>query len=183
MNFRLVFTLLFLFFIPLKLNVLAHPHSHVVQHAFLSINQGALKLKYRIFVPKDAEAEIYALIDTDRNQKITNEEAISFGNNIISKSLLLIDGNQILVKKPEVQVPDFELLATGMRVLTIQAVVSIHLANLSNQKIQFEVTFDDLSHRWILQPFLQKSILNAYATNIERSKNGNRIELSFTAKR
>ena len=159
----------------------AHPHDSIEQQAALSIGSDVAVLHVRI-VPSYAEGgAIHARIDENGDGSVSDDEAYSLGRQVVSRSRLEVDGDEVAFMNLKVDVPDFERTASGLGVIEIKADASIDLGSRGKHDLAFEIVYEEFSDDWFIQPFLYPDLNETMPPeSIVRSKGGRRVEILFS---
>lgn len=159
----------------------AHPHDHVEQQALLSIGLDRVVLQVRI-VPSYIEgAAIYAHIDDDGDGHVSDDEAAAFAENVISKTRMTLDANEIAFEPPSVKMPDRKSVSSGLGVIEVDAKTSIELTATETHILAFDIAFEAFSHDWFVQPFFFESLDKAVPSkSVERSESSHGIAIAFS---
>jgi len=161
---------------------LAHPHRYVDQQAHLSVGVDVADLTIRIVPSFEEGAEIFAHVDLDGDGTVTDEEAASFASEVVSKATLTVDSRNILFDDATAIVPDADRVAAGSAVIEVKASASFALTNAKDHQVVFDITYDDFSHEWFIQPFFYANLVKATTLpRVKRSETRNHVIIFFSS--
>jgi hypothetical protein len=162
---------------------IAHPHKDVDQQVLLSVGTGKISVQIRIAPSYNDGAAIFAHIDTDGDGVISAPEGRGFGLEVISSSVLNVDGVRFEFGEPRVSVPEIEWLSAGLGLIEVDATAAVNLTARSHHSVDFEISYQELAHEWFLQPFYYPDLMRLLPSQaIERSPSGDRVEILLWAK-
>lgn len=161
----------------------SHPHDDVEQQALLSVGLDTATLEVRIVPSFDEGAQIFDHLDLDGSGDISVDEATAFGKRVLEHAVLTVEGSPVDLGNLRVAIPDRGQVSSGLGLITVTSEGTYPALNGETARIAFEITYEDLSHDWFVQPFFFPDLNSALKLDdLERSSAGHHVALRFSRK-
>lgn len=165
----------------LSKTLLAHPHSKIEQQALISVGLDRAVLAIRIMPSYDEGTTIFATIDGNGDGIVSDDEAETFGQQVLGGMALYVDGQMHSFGKVAVNIPEARLVRSGQGMIQVKATASFVRLGGTRHKMQLRISYEHLSHNWYIQPFFYSNLLKEYVSRaIERSPDGRHVEIAFS---
>lgn len=152
---------------------LAHPHSQVDQQLLVSLGRDGAAMQILITPSASNGAEIYGQIDLDRSGEINDAEAQAFAARVASAVRVEIDQTNMAISVTRVDLPDLDSMVAATRPITLETSVTFEALAIEPHEIVIEMSYQDLSHDWFIQPYLRPDLIALDAApRIERREDG-----------
>ncbi|MBY5775019.1 DUF1007 family protein [Rhizobium leguminosarum] len=159
----------------------AHPHHYVDQQVQLSIGLTAVELAVVIVPSRQDGAAIFSTIDGNGDGDVSEEEARTFGTNVVSATRLTIDGRTFTFALANVGIPDAKTVASGTAAIAVNASAELRLADREAHSVDFAITYEEFSHDWFVQPFFFPNLLGKISQlEIDRSDITGQVVVRFS---
>jgi hypothetical protein len=159
----------------------AHPHHYVDQQVHLSIGMSAVELAIVIVPSGQDGAAIFSAIDSNGDGVVSDDEARTFGTDVVSATRLTIDGQPFTFILSDVGIPDGTTVLRGTAAITVNASAELRLADRQAHSVDFTIKYEEFSHDWFVQPFLYPNLLGKIAQlEIDRSNRAGKVVVRFS---
>ena len=153
-------------------SLLAHPHSDVDQQVALTLAPDHIAAEVLIVPSVTAGPDILSRIDSDGNGTLSAQESEAFARDVLQQSSLSVGGSAAALELTEVFVSEPEALQAGLGAIVISARTEASTPNATLGTVGLEMRFQEFSHDWFIQPYLQSGTIEAASVTIDRAETG-----------
>ena len=156
----------------------AHPHTDIEQQVLLTLGLKQVSIRIVIMPSFDEGEAIFGHLDTDENGSISDQEAANFASQVMARSDLKINNSAINFAKAEVTVPSLAMVSAGLQAIEIVSHAKVSFDEKLQQRISYQIDYQQLSHQWLIQPFYYPDLYKAMSLkNIQRFDNPRKLAL------
>jgi hypothetical protein len=100
----------------------------------------------------------------------------------MATSRLEVDGQVVRFDEARATVPDLDEMSAGVGMIEIAATASFALARARDHRVTFQISYDELSHDWQLQPFFSTDFVERTSSRtVDRGGAPDRVSILFSS--